>query len=104
MWVPLPILHITNLEPFEFPSLHVSLYLGISILSNIAFTASFLTMVSLTSPVLSSVGAMYLPGRGIANWQVDNIYYCRGGLDYGQGFWGDDFGRGSIDYYGLWHA
>ena len=58
MWIPLPILHFTGLEPFELPSPRVAVFLSISILSNIGFTASFLTMVSLTSPVLSSVGAM----------------------------------------------
>lgn len=61
MWIPLPILHFTGLETFELPSPKAAMFLGISILSNIGFTASFLTMVSLTSPVLSSVGAMYFP-------------------------------------------
>ena len=59
MWFPLPILHFTGLETFELPTGKAAFFLGISIVSNIAFTASFLTMVSLTSPVLSSVGAMY---------------------------------------------
>ena len=59
MWFPLPILHFIGLETFELPSLKAALFLAISILGNIGFTASFLTMVSLTSPVLSSVGAMY---------------------------------------------
>jgi hypothetical protein len=61
MWIPLPILHFTGLEEFGLPSPKAALFLAFSILSNIAFTASFLTMVSLTSPVLSSVGAMYSP-------------------------------------------
>jgi hypothetical protein len=60
MWFPIPILHFTGLERFEVPSAKAAMFLGLSILGNIGFTASFLTMVSLTSPVLSSVGAMYI--------------------------------------------
>ena len=59
MWIPLPILHLTGLEVFELPSPKAAMFLVFSI----AFTASFLTMVSLTSPVLSSVGAMYLRSK-----------------------------------------
>src|SRR5271169_2603171 len=75
MWIPLPILHFTGLETFELPSPKAALFLGISILSNIGFTASFLTMVSLTSPVLSSVGAMYFLHLSVLI-QAYDLYHC----------------------------
>ena len=58
IWIPLPILHFVGWEIIEIPSGKTLAVLLASMFSNVMFTASFLTMVSLTSPVLSSVGAM----------------------------------------------
>lgn len=58
LWIPLPILHITGIEQFEFPTGRASWMLAISVLSNATFSGSFLVLISLTSPVLSSVAAL----------------------------------------------
>lgn len=58
LWIPLPLLHITGIEEFELPSGEASWMLLISVLSNATFSGSFLVLISLTSPVLSSVAAL----------------------------------------------
>jgi drug/metabolite transporter (DMT)-like permease len=58
LWIPLPILHITGLEPFELPHGRAAGLLFISTISNAVFSGSFLVLMSLTSPVLSSVAAL----------------------------------------------
>jgi drug/metabolite transporter (DMT)-like permease len=58
LWVPLPILHITGLEIFELPRGYTAWLLLISVLANATFSGSFLVLISLTSPVLSSVAAL----------------------------------------------
>lgn len=58
LWIPLPILHFTGLEVFELPSRKAAGLLMISTLSNAVFSGSFLVLMSLTSPVLSSVAAL----------------------------------------------
>jgi drug/metabolite transporter (DMT)-like permease len=58
LWIPLPILHITGLEKFELPRGEAARMLAISVLANAIFSGSFLVLISLTSPVLSSVAAL----------------------------------------------
>ncbi|KAL9618702.1 MAG: hypothetical protein Q9160_006581 [Pyrenula sp. 1 TL-2023] len=58
LWIPLPILHFTGLEPFELPRGQAAALLAVSTLSNAIFSGSFLVLMSLTSPVLSSVAAL----------------------------------------------
>ena len=58
LWIPLPILHITGLETFELPRGEAAWLLAISVLANATFSGSFLVLISLTSPVLSSVAAL----------------------------------------------
>lgn len=58
LWIPLPILHVTGIERFELPSGKAASLLAISTLSNAVFSGSFLVLMSLTSPVLSSVAAL----------------------------------------------
>jgi drug/metabolite transporter (DMT)-like permease len=58
LWIPLPILHFTGLEKFELPSGEAARLLAVSTLSNAVFSGSFLVLMSLTSPVLSSVAAL----------------------------------------------
>ncbi|CAL3968441.1 unnamed protein product [Diplocarpon coronariae] len=58
LWIPLPILHLTGLETFELPKGEAAWLLCISVLSNAVFSGSFLVLISLTSPVLSSVAAL----------------------------------------------
>jgi len=58
LWIPLPILHILGWETFSLPSGEAALYLWISVLMNATFAGSFLVLISLTSPVLSSVAAL----------------------------------------------
>ena len=58
LWIPLPILHYTGLETFELPRGKAAALLAISTLSNAVFSGSFLVLMSLTSPVLSSVAAL----------------------------------------------
>jgi drug/metabolite transporter (DMT)-like permease len=58
LWFPLPILHILGLERFELPRGEAAWLLFISVLANATFSGSFLVLISLTSPVLSSVAAL----------------------------------------------
>lgn len=81
LWIPLPILHFTGLETFELPRGEAAWMLFISVIANAseislgilpastglmsattdispAFSGSFLVLISLTSPVLSSVAAL----------------------------------------------
>lgn len=58
LWIPLPILHWTGIEPFELPRGKAAGLLFISTISNAVFSGSFLVLMSLTSPVLSSVAAL----------------------------------------------
>ena len=58
LWIPLPILHLTGLEEFELPHPEAARLLAISVLANATFSGSFLVLISLTSPVLSSVAAL----------------------------------------------
>ncbi|KAK9365685.1 hypothetical protein V1509DRAFT_570590 [Lipomyces kononenkoae] len=58
VWILLPILHVLGLEKFEIPRGETLFVLSISVLANVAFSGSFLTLMSLTSPVLGSVAAL----------------------------------------------
>ncbi|MCJ1367465.1 hypothetical protein MMC16_006598 [Acarospora aff. strigata] len=58
LWIPIPILHFTGLELFELPRGEAAWMLLISVLANATFSGSFLVLISLTSPVLSSVAAL----------------------------------------------
>lgn len=58
LWIPIPILHFTGLETFELPRGEAAWMLAISVLANATFSGSFLVLMSLTSPVLSSVAAL----------------------------------------------
>ncbi|KAI4211090.1 MAG: hypothetical protein LQ351_006098 [Letrouitia transgressa] len=58
LWIPLPILHFTGLEPFMWPPGEARWLLFVSTVANAVFSGSFLVLISLTSPVLSSVAAL----------------------------------------------
>lgn len=58
LWVPLPILHWLNIERFEIPNASTCWLILLAVLSNATFSGSFLVLISLTSPVLSSVAAL----------------------------------------------
>ncbi|KAJ8097310.1 hypothetical protein POJ06DRAFT_227487 [Lipomyces tetrasporus] len=58
LWILLPILDFLDIEKFEVPQGETLLVLVVSVLANVAFSGSFLTLMSLTSPVLSSVAAL----------------------------------------------
>ncbi|KAK5634361.1 hypothetical protein RRF57_010075 [Xylaria bambusicola] len=71
LWIPLPILHILGWEIFELPSASTAFYLWISVIMNATFAGSFLVLISLTSPVLSSVAALLtIFIVAIADWLV----------------------------------
>ncbi|KAK3365557.1 hypothetical protein B0T24DRAFT_536783 [Lasiosphaeria ovina] len=58
LWIPLPILHVLGWETFELPTGQAAWLLFISVIVNMTFTGSFLVLISLTSPVFSSVAAL----------------------------------------------
>lgn len=58
LWIPLPILHFMGWETFELPRGEAAWMLLISVFANATFSGSFLVLISLTSPVLSSVAAL----------------------------------------------
>ena len=58
LWIPIPILHYLGWEKFAWPVGEQAWVLLISTLANATFSGSFLVLISLTSPVLSSVAAL----------------------------------------------
>jgi drug/metabolite transporter (DMT)-like permease len=58
LWPILPILHFTGFETFELPHGDAFWVLVVSVIANATFSGSFLILMSLTSPVLSSVAAL----------------------------------------------
>ncbi|KAF2788924.1 hypothetical protein K505DRAFT_378564 [Melanomma pulvis-pyrius CBS 109.77] len=58
LWIPLPFLHYTGWEEFGLPRGQQASMMAISVLANATFSGSFLILISLTSPVLSSVAAL----------------------------------------------
>lgn len=58
LWIPLIIFHVTGIERFELPRGEAAWMMAISVLANATFSGSFLVLISLTSPVLSSVAAL----------------------------------------------
>ncbi len=58
LWLPIPVLHWMGWEVFELPSAEAAKLLIISVGANVVFSGSFLVLISLTSPVLSSVAAL----------------------------------------------
>lgn len=58
LWVPLPILHVMGVEEFSLPSGSTAWLLLLSVIANATFAGSFLVLISLTSPVLSSVASL----------------------------------------------
>lgn len=58
LWIPLPLLHWSGLETFELPHGKAAALLLVSVGANVVFSGSFLVLISLTSPVLSSVAAL----------------------------------------------
>ncbi|KAF2470223.1 uncharacterized protein BDR25DRAFT_227085 [Lindgomyces ingoldianus] len=58
LWIPLPLLNYTGWEEFGLPRGEQAWMMAISVLANATFSGSFLVLISLTSPVLSSVAAL----------------------------------------------
>ncbi|KAF4999101.1 hypothetical protein FGRMN_2716 [Fusarium graminum] len=58
LWIPLPILDFLNIEKFEIPATSTCWLILFAVLANATFSGSFLVLISLTSPVLSSVAAL----------------------------------------------
>ncbi|PHH81032.1 hypothetical protein CDD80_4336 [Ophiocordyceps camponoti-rufipedis] len=58
LWIPLPILHVLGIEKFELPDASTGWLVLVAVLANATFSGSFLVLISLTSPVLSSVAAL----------------------------------------------
>ena len=73
LWIPLPILHVMGIERFELPRGEAAGLLTVSTLSNAIFSGSFLVLMSLTSPVLSSVAALLTIFLvAIVDWLITN--------------------------------
>lgn len=58
MWIPIPILHLLGWETFQFPPRSAALALVLSVAANFVYSSCLLAMISLTSPVLSSVACL----------------------------------------------
>ena len=74
LWIPLPILHWTGIELFELPRGETAYMMGISVLSSMCFSGAFLGLISLTSPVLSSVAALLTIFLvAITDWMITGV-------------------------------
>ncbi|EAQ85648.1 hypothetical protein CHGG_06901 [Chaetomium globosum CBS 148.51] len=58
LWIPIPVLHVLGWETFVIPTGETAWLLFISVIMNMLFSGSFLVLISLTSPVLSSVASL----------------------------------------------
>ncbi|KAL6235949.1 hypothetical protein BDW75DRAFT_125810 [Aspergillus navahoensis] len=58
LWIPLPVFHVLGIETFRWPTGEAAWMLLISVIANATFSGSFLVLISLTSPVLSSVASL----------------------------------------------
>ncbi|ATY65760.1 DUF6 domain protein, putative [Cordyceps militaris CM01] len=58
LWLPLPLLHMLGWETFALPDAATGRLVLLAVLCNAVFSGSFLVLISLTSPVLSSVAAL----------------------------------------------
>lgn len=58
LWFPIPLLHVLGIEKFALPTGTAAFWLVISVVMNATFAGSFLVLISLTSPVLSSVASL----------------------------------------------
>ncbi|KAH6641858.1 hypothetical protein F5144DRAFT_565056 [Chaetomium tenue] len=58
LWIPIPVLHVLGWETFVIPTGETAWLLFISVIMNMMFSGSFLVLISLTSPVLSSVASL----------------------------------------------
>lgn len=58
LWIPLPVLNMLGVEKFAMPDAHTGRLVLMAVLCNAIFSGSFLVLISLTSPVLSSVAAL----------------------------------------------
>lgn len=56
LWIPIPILHFTSLEPFVFPPTPTLLPILGVILAGVIFNSGFMILLSLWGPVIASVG------------------------------------------------
>ncbi|KAL2364890.1 hypothetical protein RJZ56_002152 [Blastomyces dermatitidis] len=74
LWIPLPVFHILGIETFELPRGQAASLLLISVIANATFSGSFLVLISLTSPVLSSVAALLTIFLvAIVDWKLTGI-------------------------------
>lgn len=75
LWIPLVLVHVSGLHHFQFPPDFKLWCITIgSVLSNIVFSISFLSLISLTSPVLSSVASLVtILFVGLTEWYIFHI-------------------------------
>ncbi|KOS23076.1 putative vacuolar membrane protein [Escovopsis weberi] len=71
LWLPLVPLHALGIEPFEIPDAPTCRLILVAVLANATFSASFLILIALTSPVLSSVSALLtIFIIALADWRI----------------------------------
>ncbi|PMB71666.1 putative vacuolar membrane protein [Beauveria bassiana] len=58
LWIPIPVLNSLGWEKFALPDAATGRLVLLAVLCNAIFSGSFLVLISLTSPVLSSVAAL----------------------------------------------
>ncbi|ANB15790.1 hypothetical protein AWJ20_3434 [Sugiyamaella lignohabitans] len=81
LWPILPLLHFAGIEQFEFPRGEVLWVLVASVIANATFSGSFLILMSLTSPVLSSVASLLTTFIvAIVDWLLFGTPISRGGV------------------------
>jgi len=57
LWIPIPILHYTGIEPFRLPKdLTTTLVIGGIALSGVFFNAGFMILLGLWGPIVASIG------------------------------------------------
>lgn len=81
LWPIIPIMHWTGIETFVAPTGEILIVLLTSVLANCIFSGSFLVLMALTSPVLSSVAALLTTFLvAIVDWLLFGTVITFGGL------------------------
>lgn len=81
LWPVIPLFHFTGDEKFELPNGDQLKVLMVSVVANALFSGSFLTLMALTSPVLSSVAAILTTFLvAIVDWFLFGTQISLGGI------------------------
>ncbi|RUP50150.1 hypothetical protein BC936DRAFT_140172 [Jimgerdemannia flammicorona] len=68
LWLPLPLFHLTGIEPFSLPNVRTLAYILLISIIGVFFNASIMCVIAMTSPVFAAVAIMLtIPAVAVAD-------------------------------------